>query len=258
MKIPNQLIFVPLLILLFAGRVTGEVTNWSTDFTNTLKTAQARHHPVLMEFTAPWCPYCKMMETKVFKDRKVTDALNQFERVAVNIDNNAELAAMHSVHGIPAFVILDSDGEEVVKSSGFMEAEPFTQFLQQGVTNLSFSVAQKEEFDSKARQVEAMLNSTNPKTVQEGIAMVLDFCDRKEKVYRTFGVDKLSLLAQRQPELLLEGLRNPGLMARIRVANLLRQKLGNDFNIDPWEKEEAREKAILEWKSRLVSNLPPR
>jgi thioredoxin-related protein len=254
MKKLNPIFVVLVSVSLFAGRAGAEATGWSNDFTNTLKTARENHRPILVEFSAPWCPYCKTMETKVFPEKNVAEALNQFERVTVNIDNNAELAAQHSVRGIPAFVIMDSDGEEVTKSSGFMEAQPFVQFLQQSVTNLSLSVAQKEEFEKKSQEVEALLSSSNPDTAQKGVAAVLEFCDRKEKVYRTFGLEKLTVLAQKQPGFLLDGLRSPGLMARIRVANLLRQKFGDDFKVDPWEKAEVREKGILEWKTRLASN----
>src|SRR4051812_26761721 len=117
----NRIITLSLLACLlgFPRICAAEDAGWSTDVTNVLKDAREKQRPVLLEFTAPWCPYCKMMEGKTFKDKAVVESLEQFERASVNIDQNAELAAQHSVHGIPAFVILDSDGEEVVKTSGF-------------------------------------------------------------------------------------------------------------------------------------------
>jgi thioredoxin-related protein len=230
-----------------------EVTGWSSDLTNSLKTAHEKQRPVLLAFTAPWCPYCRMMESKVFNDKPVDELLNQFERISVNIDHNAELAAQHAVSGIPAFVILDSEGEETAKTSGYMEADAFARWLTTGVTNLNISAAQKEEFQSRSQQVEAALNDPNPANRANGLGMVLDCCERKEKLYRNFGTAKLQALSQSEPGLLLNGLNHPGLMARIRVANLLRERIGNDFNIDPWEKAEVREKAVREWQARLVS-----
>ncbi len=40
-------------------------------------------------------------------------------------------------------------------------------------------------------------------------------------------------------------------MARIRVANLLREKLGQQFDIDPWENAEVRQQSVQRWKGRL-------
>lgn len=48
-------------------------------------------------------------------------------------------------------------------------------------------------------------------------------------------------------------MKHPALMARIRVANLLREKLGDGFNIDPWEKAEGRQAGIQAWKEKLAA-----
>ncbi|MDB6125959.1 MAG: thioredoxin [Pedosphaera sp.] len=250
-RIVNFILFAWLFCPAYLHAV--EVTGWSSDVTNVLKVAREKQRPVLLEFTAPWCPYCKMMESKTFKDKSVAESLEQFERASVNIDQNAELAAQHSVRGIPAFVILDPDGEEVVKTSGYMEAEPFAQWLTNGVSNLSMSATQKEEFQKSTQQIEAALGETEPVAREKGLTMLLECCERKEKLYRNFGIGKLVSLSQQEPGLVLNGLKHPGLMARIRVANLLREKIGKEFNIDPWEKAEIRERGIQEWKARLAS-----
>lgn len=226
---------------------------WGGDLTNALQSAKANHRPVLLQFNAPWCPYCRQMETKVFKDPAVTESLGQFERVAVNIDVNAPLAAQHAVHGIPAFVMLDSDGDEAAKTAGFMDAEPFNQWLLASRTNLTASAAQKEEFERQGRAMEKALADADPITRAKGLVMALDWCERSDKMYRTFGTEKLASLAKTNPQLLLEGMKHPALMARIRVANLLREKFGDGFNIDPWEKAEVRQAGIQEWQGKITA-----
>jgi thioredoxin-related protein len=255
----KQIASFALIVWLYCPALSrgAEAAGWGSDLTNALKTAHEKQRPVLLAFTAPWCPYCRMMESKVFMDKPVDDLLNQFERISVNIDHNAELAAQHAVSGIPAFVILDSEGEETAKTSGYMEADAFAGWLTAGVTNLNVSAAQKEEFQNRSHLVEAALSDPDPTSRAKGLVMVLDCCERKEKLYRNFGTTKLQALSQSEPGLLLNGLNHPGLMARIRVANLLRERIGNDFNIDPWEKPEVREKAVREWQARLASKSGP-
>jgi thioredoxin-related protein len=235
----------------------GEEAGWGNDVTNALQSAKASHKPILLQFTAPWCPYCRQMENKTFKDQAVKDSLNGFERVAVNIDQNAGLAAQHAVRGIPAFVVLDSEGEEVAKTSGFMDAAPFNQWLVESMTNLTVSTTLKAEFQSRSQEVEQALASTDAATRAKGLGMVLDCCERREKLYRTFGLEKLQTLTQAEPQLLLDGLNHPGLMGRIRVANLLRQRLGNEFNVDPWEQAAVREQGVAAWKARLAAKPEP-
>jgi hypothetical protein len=193
------------------------------------------------------------MENKTFKDPTVAGSLEQFERVAVNIDQNAALAAQHAVRGIPAFVMLDPDGEEAAKTTGFMEPEAFNKWLTESMTNLTVSAAQKEEFQNQSQEINAELASADPTMRVKGLDLTLDWCERREKLYRDFGLDKLQALAKAEPQLLLDGLKHPGLMARIRVANLLREKLGDEFNIDPWEKANIREACVQAWKAKLAA-----
>src|SRR5579872_5612289 len=85
----------------FCLRVHAGDVAWGIDLTNALQRAHEKQRPVLLQFAAPWCPYCRMMESKVFTNAAVEEALDRFERVAINIDRNAELAARHSVRGVP-------------------------------------------------------------------------------------------------------------------------------------------------------------
>ncbi len=249
-----RLSFLVALTILFCSlsALAGDGVVWGSDLTNALQTARTSKRPVLIQFSAPWCPYCRQMESKTFKEPTVESSLEQFERVAVNIDQNAALAAQHAVRGIPAFVMLDPDGEEVAKTTGFMEADPFSKWLSESMTNLTVSTAQKEEFQNQSREMETALASADPATRVKGLGMLLDWCERKEKLYRSFGLEKLAALAKGEPQLLLDGLRHPTLMARIRVANLLREKLGEKFDVDPWEKAEVRESEVQAWKVKLA------
>jgi thioredoxin-related protein len=251
--IPRWLVRFCLFLLIGFSSRGAESGGWGGDLTNALQKAQADGKPVLIEFSAPWCPYCRQMENKTFKDQQVEGSLQQFERVAVNIDHNASLAAQHGVSGIPAFVILDPQGEEVAKTSGFMEAGLFRQWLTDGVTNLTVSAALQAEFENRSNEITAALSGKDPASRAKGLALALDCCERREKIFRDFGLERLRVIATNETALLLDGLTHPALTARIRVANLLRDKLGDQFNIDPWEKADRREQYVREWKARLAA-----
>jgi hypothetical protein len=64
--------------------------------------------------------------------------------------------------------------------------------------------------------------------------------------------ERLTVLASRQPATLLDGLGDPRLSVRIQVANALRVRLGEKFNVDPWGEAAARAEAIQEWRTQLA------
>ncbi len=67
------------------------------------KVAQAGQ-PVLLEFSAPWCSYCRRIEGVV---KKLPQAYEGRALVGqVNIDETPELAKQFSVDTIPSFIVV--------------------------------------------------------------------------------------------------------------------------------------------------------
>jgi thioredoxin 1 len=59
--------------------------------------------PVLVEFTAAWCPPCRAL-TPVL-EQLATDLADRLEIVAVDIDRELELVRRHDVRGAPTMVL---------------------------------------------------------------------------------------------------------------------------------------------------------
>ena len=59
--------------------------------------------PVMVEFSAPWCSYCRKIEPALKKvDQQYADVLTIGQ---VNIDNEPSLAQAENIELIPTFVI---------------------------------------------------------------------------------------------------------------------------------------------------------
>ncbi|MBM3875952.1 MAG: hypothetical protein FJ386_04430 [Verrucomicrobia bacterium] len=56
----------------------------------------------------------------------------------------------------------------------------------------------------------------------------------------------------------LDGLIHPQLASRILVANLLRDRLGDEFEFDPWASPKAREEAASGTRARIAAMFPRR
>ncbi|MBP7735336.1 MAG: thioredoxin fold domain-containing protein [Spirochaetes bacterium] len=115
----------------------GAAVTWH-DFNEGLKLASAKGKPVIMDFYADWCGWCRKMEVEVFADREVAAKLgDNYICVRLHTDRNPgetikyknhtltkqEFAMMLGVQGLPTLVFLDRDGNLITKIPGFINKD---------------------------------------------------------------------------------------------------------------------------------------
>ena len=87
--------------------------------------------PVLVDFTAPWCGPCKMLDPVVHQLSQ--DWAGRVKLVKLNIDENQDLTMKYQVQGVPT-LILFVKGKPVQRVSGYQPknrlAEKFTKFIE--------------------------------------------------------------------------------------------------------------------------------
>lgn len=119
-----------LVCAIYADRVSAEGIQWSTDLEGSLRAASVAQRPVLMEFTASWCVYCKRMEKTTFTDRQVVQRVqSSFVPVRIDADRHKELVQKLEVRGLPAILIVSPDLRIIDRISGFQTPEALIQKL---------------------------------------------------------------------------------------------------------------------------------
>lgn len=95
--------------------------------------------PLIMYFHTEWCTYCKKMDSDIFKDREITDLMNNnYINVKVNPENEKgkinimgdkitamELMTYMGGKGFPATVFWDKSGKPVTTFPGYMKRDVF-------------------------------------------------------------------------------------------------------------------------------------
>jgi thiol:disulfide interchange protein DsbD len=119
----------PAPVVDLAVRSHSEVdVRWEREWEVAFDRARSENKPVLVNFSAEWCVWCKHLETVTFADSKV-GAMLAGRVVPLNIDVDAaspELLRSQRIEAPPTIVVLDIDGQELGRIAGYM---PPTGFL---------------------------------------------------------------------------------------------------------------------------------
>jgi thiol:disulfide interchange protein DsbD len=88
---------------------------------------------MVVDFYADWCIPCKELDALTFSDKRV---LKEFERFTVykvdmtkNNESNESLRKRFDVIGMPTVLIIDAEGNEIKRLTGFVNADEFLSYI---------------------------------------------------------------------------------------------------------------------------------
>ena len=85
---------------------------------------------VIIDFYADWCIPCKELDALTFSDPDVISLSKEFETYKADMTKSLsseveDLRAKFKIVGVPTVLILNSNGEEVKRITGFVNAKEF-------------------------------------------------------------------------------------------------------------------------------------
>lgn len=225
---------------------------WESDYEQGMKKAKTEDRPVLIDFGAEWCGWCKKQDEEVFTDTEVVMALREFVCIKVDVDRNLDLAVAYHVRSLPRQIVVNVHGQVVGDQTGFLPVDAFLDFLRgvggdlrrktNGETIPVVRAADRKEthgpsiiemdFESTetARLIE-LVGDPDP-AVRERVGSAL--------VHRT---DAAAVLVR--------ALGDDYLGTRIAAFSLLKQMGAPDLSFDPWATSEQRIADLDKWQAWL-------
>jgi len=112
-----------------------EVIPWRTDFAAAKAEAAQSGKPVFAYFTAEWCGPCQSLKSSTWASPRVEEGLRRYVPVRIDIDQHPDLFKRYGLTpsnldgGIPAFRVIDQQGELRKEATGYMGADDFLKWL---------------------------------------------------------------------------------------------------------------------------------
>lgn len=99
----------------------------SDDYESAVSLARQEGSEVLLVFGARWCVWCQKFARDVMPNQRIASRLSEKRAtvVRVDVDNRNDLAERYGVKSLPTMVLLDHQGREVKRMSGFATVREF-------------------------------------------------------------------------------------------------------------------------------------
>jgi thiol:disulfide interchange protein len=106
---------------------------WVYTLGEALALAQSSKKPVMVDFFAEWCGWCKKLDKDVYTDKDVIALSKEFVCAKVDTDKFGQDASKYGVQGLPTIVFMNADGTVIDKIVGYNPAPQFAAVMKKAL-----------------------------------------------------------------------------------------------------------------------------
>ena len=99
------------------------------DYEEALALAKKEDKRVVIDFVTTWCGPCKMMDRFVYSSQPIYEKSDDVIFLKLDGDDERELNKQYGIEAYPTVILLDSDGQEIRRRSGYQSVGKLLEFL---------------------------------------------------------------------------------------------------------------------------------
>lgn len=176
---------------------------WQRGFDEAIARARASGKPVLVDFWAAWCHWCKRLDQTTYADPHVVKLSNGFVSVRVDTEGDAldvAVAARYDVTTLPTILFISSRGRPLVRVNGFQGPGQFPTTLETALEVAARVSAWEETLERDASDAVALASLGEHLFDQEA------YEESRGLLYRAIKADQDLPLASRKRARMLLGM----------------------------------------------------
>jgi thiol-disulfide isomerase/thioredoxin len=230
---------------------------WLPSYASGIAAASAQKKPILIKFGASWCNWCRKLDEEVLTQPEVRAQLQQFVCIAVDADEEQNVAMAFGVSSLPRLVVINLHDEIVGDWLGFRPADDLVKLLRDIEPYLTMETGSTKRPEVGSRRPDVREQKSRPAVVLPNDPNgLMAFLGHQEPAVRQKVMDALVKVGRPLTPLLVLSLDNDYLGVRIAACKALRVITGRDIEFDPWAPRAERAQAVLSLAEQLAP-VPP-
>ncbi len=209
-------VLVCLGLAIISAAIPAHAVEWVKDYEQGLAQARDEKRPVILDFYADWCGWCKVLDREVYAHPDMAKPLAAYVCIKIDVDREPQVAHAYQVSSLPRTVVLNAEGRIVGDQIGYLPKERFQAFLAQ----------------AQQTPKEAILDAPS--------------VARREQSQPPVAAPSGNAATSSVPALVAQ-LSDPHLGTRITAYTLLQERLTNPPPFDPWAGRTERAAALAPW-----------
>lgn len=99
--------------------------DWISDMPAAQVLAKEQGKPILIDFYADWCSWCRRMDEDTYANMQVAEMAKQFICVKIDTQEQPDIAQKYKVRGLPTTAFLNSKAEKIDIIPGYLPPDDF-------------------------------------------------------------------------------------------------------------------------------------